>query len=728
MRKRYLYTMISIGILLSGCKSGDQEFTSEFIIHPGFEIECIASEPLVRVPVEMEMDADGNLWVVELTGYMRDIDGNEENKPDGKVVKLEDLDDDGIMDKRTVILDSLAAPRAICLINNGILYNDGKMLKWSDKDGHPDSHMVIDSHYVTGSNIEHQPNGLYYHIDNWVYSARSNTRYQFRNENWVKEITHFRGQWGISSDEAGRLIYNDNSNLIRGDALLPGMVLNNPYLEVNYSIGRLLTNVNRVIPLQPTSVNRGYQEGVLDEEGKLINATSTCGPVIYNGNAFPEQFAGDAFVCVPEINAIKHLDIREENGRVMATNDSTKMEFLVSKDETFRPVNLHNGPDGSLYVVDMRKGVIQHRAYMTDYLRENILSKNLEQVVGKGRIYRIKSVNQLESIPHNSLLEGLQSDNGYVRLTSQQNIIGENKVELEEELKAIAMDHSDFLPRIHALWTLEGLQLLDSNTLEEVISTAGHPTLISHILWLSDLIQIPQKLKDEFLEISSKIDDPFLDIFYAYFTAKWTNNLSEQLDDLPISKYRNDTLYSEALISGLVGIEKNFLSLHQSNYDSDTLSQMLKRTINAGEAEITHLPTGENIFYDSRTKGLEGYNLYCSSCHRMDGKGQKNLAPPLVNSYILGDDPQKTALVILQGLRGPIHAGGRRYNMNVMMPGLKSNSQLSDQDVADIVHFVRNAFVAQWTRLDSTGVKHLREMVDGRSDLFTEDELTEMCF
>ena len=51
----------------------------------------------------------------------------------------------------------------------------------------------------------------------------------------------------------------------------------------------------------------------------------------------------------------------------------TRAEFLASTDERFRPVNLSAAPDGTLYVVDMYHGIIQHMAYMTEYLRDNII-------------------------------------------------------------------------------------------------------------------------------------------------------------------------------------------------------------------------------------------------------------------------------------------------------------------------------------------------------------------
>ena len=57
-------------------------------------------------------------------------------------------------------------------------------------------------------------------------------------------------------------------------------------------------------------------------------------------------------------------------------------EFLASTDERFRPVYLSSAPDGTLYVVDMYRGIIQHRGYITEYLRDQIVSRNLEQPTG----------------------------------------------------------------------------------------------------------------------------------------------------------------------------------------------------------------------------------------------------------------------------------------------------------------------------------------------------------
>ncbi|MBK8555980.1 MAG: hypothetical protein IPL65_09545 [Lewinellaceae bacterium] len=65
-------------------------------------------------------------------------------------------------------------------------------------------------------------------------------------------------------------------------------------------------------------------------------------------------------------------------------------EFLAATDPAFRPVNLSDGPDGSLYIVDMHHGILQHKTYMTAYLRDKLTSSGLDTVVNMGRILRVR--------------------------------------------------------------------------------------------------------------------------------------------------------------------------------------------------------------------------------------------------------------------------------------------------------------------------------------------------
>ena len=82
-------------------------------IAEGFEVKLVASEPLVQTPVALNFDANGRIWVVEMTGYIPDTTGRGEEVGKGKIVILEDKNDDGIMDSRKAFLDSLVMPRGV---------------------------------------------------------------------------------------------------------------------------------------------------------------------------------------------------------------------------------------------------------------------------------------------------------------------------------------------------------------------------------------------------------------------------------------------------------------------------------------------------------------------------------------------------------------------------------------------------------------------------------------
>jgi len=92
------------------------EAQKTFQVAPGFVIEAFAAEPLVEKPVALDFDPAGRAWVVEMLGYMMDLDGKDEKIPQGRIVILEDSDGDGKADKRTVFLDKILLPRAVGLI------------------------------------------------------------------------------------------------------------------------------------------------------------------------------------------------------------------------------------------------------------------------------------------------------------------------------------------------------------------------------------------------------------------------------------------------------------------------------------------------------------------------------------------------------------------------------------------------------------------------------------
>src|SRR5207249_8650343 len=123
---------------------------------------------------------------------------------------------------------------------------------------------------------------------------------------------------------------------------------------------------------------RGYRPGQLRPDGTLATFTAACAPLVFRGDNFPREFEGNVFLCEPAGNLIKRYVLEDRGVGFKAKSAYDKAEFLASTDERFRPVNLNNGPDGCLYIVDMYHGILEHRLYITSYLRQQILDRRLD--------------------------------------------------------------------------------------------------------------------------------------------------------------------------------------------------------------------------------------------------------------------------------------------------------------------------------------------------------------
>jgi hypothetical protein len=184
-----------------------QDAIKTFKVPAGFHVELVAQEPMVEHPVQMQFDGDGRLWVVEMRDYMPNPEGKGEDRSIGRVSILEDTDGDGKMDKSTIFLDHLVLPRGIGLFNGGALVAEPPKLTFY-KLG-PDGKAVlpgevIATDYGLTGNPEHQPNGLMWDIDNWIYNANYEKRFRFADGKWISDYIPDLGQYGLSQDNWGR--------------------------------------------------------------------------------------------------------------------------------------------------------------------------------------------------------------------------------------------------------------------------------------------------------------------------------------------------------------------------------------------------------------------------------------------------------------------------------------------------------------------------------------------
>jgi glucose/arabinose dehydrogenase/mono/diheme cytochrome c family protein len=455
-----------------------EEELDTFRLEPGFKIELVASEPLINDPVVAKFDEDGRLWVVEMKGYMPNPDGKGEGVDNGSIVVLEDEDGDGRMDKKTVFLHRLVLPRALGFAPGGVLVLSPPDLLFCqdfDGDGEADEVTRIDTGLGGLANPEHSPNGLLRGMDNWIHLAGHNRRYRFRSGRWEKSRSGGGGQWGISKDDVGRLFFNYNSSPLHADLIPSHYAVRHPGLGKAKGVNFTVLRQGPVWPVHLTpGVNRGYQEGLL-KDGRLSRWTAACGPVIYRGTTFPSTYHGNAFICETAGNLVQRCLVEDENGFLRGRIATPDGEFLASTDERFRPVNLVNGPDGNLFVVDFYRGIIQHRMFMTSFLRHQVEDRGLATPLGLGRIWRVSPEDfspaaplRLSDAAPEKLVGLLAHPEGWWRDTAQRVLVDRQDFSVIPSLEKMAREGSA-RGRLHALWTLEGLDSRDPALLLEAM-------------------------------------------------------------------------------------------------------------------------------------------------------------------------------------------------------------------------------------------------------------------
>jgi glucose/arabinose dehydrogenase/mono/diheme cytochrome c family protein len=546
-----------------------EQALKSFKLAPGFRIEIVASEPLVHDPVAMTFAPDGKIWVVEMSGYMPNADGIGEDKKVGKIAVLEDTDADGKMDKRTVFLDGLVMPRALSLVRDGLLVAEPPHLWFcrdTNGDGKSDEKIEIAKDYGDTKSPEHTANGLIWALDNWIYSADTTMRFRNDDGEWRREPTAFRGQWGISQDDYGRLVYNSNSDQYRMDLVPSYYLRRNPNVRtpsgLNFDpIKNQTTWPARVTP----GVNRAYRKGILRPDGTLEKFTAACAPLIYRGDNFPAEFQGNAFVCEPSANLIKRNILREENGMITGRQAYTNAEFLASTDERFRPVNLNNAPDGALYIVDLYRGILQHRLFLTSYLRAQSESRGLQAPIGLGRIYRIvaegkplKRVNLSKATPA-ELVENLSNANGWVRDTAQRLLVERNESKTILLLKTIALSSQNSLGQIHALWTLDGIGQIDQETLLNALGSK-EPKVRATAIRLSEhfLKTGEPKIVEKVLPMTAD-SQPDVQLQLAFSLGEISDAKAEQGMRAVAKNSSANIFIRDAILTGLYKRELEFL-------------------------------------------------------------------------------------------------------------------------------------------------------------------------
>jgi mono/diheme cytochrome c family protein len=281
---------------------------------------------------------------------------------------------------------------------------------------------------------------------------------------------------------------------------------------------------------------------------------------------------------------------------------------------------------------------------------------------------------------------------------------------------------------VHALWTLEGLgalQLTDvmvllhqANPYAQVQGLAALPAVINAANGKAVLSELAMMQKNVFLA-------PYVALLLPALPTQLHADV-EQLKMQLVEAYANDPYVADAVISCMAGKEAE-LQQQLKNWNPDTtlvLAKRLKRVLK--DIENHRKASMDESLQKAYPRGAILFKTVCQTCHGADGDGIQSLAPPLNQSEIVTGDKHRLAAIVLFGLTGPVTVAGKQYKAPEIsgdMPGIGSNDEFSDKDIAEVLSYIRGAWSNRAAKVTEKDIQDVRKQYKGRQKSFTISEL-----
>src|SRR5881397_1348055 len=493
------------GKLPSAPPTPAREAAKTFRVLDGFRMDLLAAETMVASPVAMAYDENGRAYVCEMRDYPYTDKAhhrrNQENPTDaaiGAVRLLEDRDGDGVFDHATVFADGLSWPTGVACWKGGVFVAATPDI-WYFKDTDGDGKADIRRKVFTGFrklNVQAVMNNLVWGLDNQIHGAGSSnggqvrpgdkpdakpfvlTRNDFRFDPVTEQFEMLSGgaRFGGTFDDWGQRFLCDIRNPAQHVVLAQCYLARNPYLAARSPLNDMAESgdqlpVYRISQPELWRVLRAKrwagERDIVMPRSELVGAgvvTSSSGVTSYRGAAYPEKYRGNVFVCECAGNLFYRLQIAPDGPTFKATRVDGQAEMVASTDNWFRPVNFVNAPDGTLHVVDMYRENIEHPWSIPDDIHAAV---DLENGRDRGRIWRLAPPNFKLSKPPRlgratirELVATLENPNFWWRETAQRLLFERQDLSAGPELRKMVRSGKTPQARLHALWTLAGLNSL----------------------------------------------------------------------------------------------------------------------------------------------------------------------------------------------------------------------------------------------------------------------------
>jgi putative heme-binding domain-containing protein len=679
-----------------------------FLLPKGYRLEPVLAEPDIAEPVAAVFDGNGRLYVAEMRTYMQNIDGRDQHVAKSRVSRHESTKHDGVYDKHTVFIDNLVLPRFILPLDKSVLVMetdaDDIYEYWdTDGDGVADKKQLWFHGAGRRGNLEHQQSGMVWGLDNWIYTTMNAFRLRWTPTGVLKETTAANGgQWGLTQDDDGKMWFVDAGGE-RGPVNFQQPIVYGAF-QVS---GQMEEGFDTVWPASGGIADmQGGMMRIRMPDKVLNHFTAACGQDVFRGHRLPEDLRGDLLFAEPVGRLVRRTKVIVSDGLTQLKNAYPKSEFIRSTDQLFRPVNMTTAPDGTLFVVDMYRGIIQESTWVEQgsYLRRKVEQYQLDKLTSRGRIWRLRyeGIEPDYTWPHMldetpaQLVSHLEHPNGWWRDTAQRLLILRQDKSVTSALQQLARSPSNPLARMHALWTLEGLGTLDAALVRETIKDANPRLRVQAIRLSESLIKAGDKALLVDVQAMAKDRDPSVVI--------------QSLMTLNLQKAPKAPAQIRAAMNA-----------SRSRGVREIGSQILQPPDAMGGFALLRFTPQERKTLE---RGAGIYKELCFTCHGADGRGTPlagaaagiTQAPPLAGSSRVLGHKDGVVHIVLHGLIGPVD--GRSYPS--LMAPMGSNN---DEWVASIASYIRNNFGNSGSFVAPEEVAKVRSAAAGRNYPWTIEEL-----
>ncbi len=602
---------------------------------PGFMVELVASEPLIKSPSVFDWDAQGRLWVVEMPDYPLGMDGK--GKPGGMVKILTDTDGDGRYDEAKIFLEDLSFPTGIMPWRKGVLIASSPSIIFAadtDGDGRADERRVIFTGFKEG-NQQHRVNGFEWGLDGWIYGANgdsggringvsiSGRDFRFRPDSGEFEPESGATQYRRTRDDWGNWFGNFNSAWLWHYTMADSCLRRNPRLAVK-TTKKLLANYpdsTRVFAVSDLQIRFNTPRSA----GHL---TSGCGSALNRDELFGHSFATSVFICEPVHNVV-HREVLAPDGATFTSkraDDEQDREFLASTDPWFRPVLARTGPDGALYIADFYRFVLEHPEWIAP---ETLSRLDLRAGEDKGRIYRVfpvgaklRAVPNLAKLDSAALVAAIDSPNGWQRDTVQRLLYERNAKDASPALRQVAMNAQNPKVRVQALAALDTLQNLDPGIIRDALRDRDAHVRVQALRVSESLAAAPDEVLPAMLACVKDADFIVRHQLALSLGAFRNERATAALAELAEGEGTEPQMRL-AIMSSLQPDSALFVKLNKTSQPVATAAVVLPMPSTPDRAKVIASFATVTALKGAAEHGHELFKQACMVCHRLKNEGME---------------------------------------------------------------------------------------------------------